>query len=299
MKCKCGKKAVFYRSHEGTGYCKKCLCYQVEKTFKRTVKKNGLIKKGDKLAVAISGGKDSSVLLYLLRDIQKNIPFEMFAISIDEGIKGYRNKSLIFAKKLAKSLGIKHHIFSFKDNIKITLDEMPKNRKHCTYCGVFRRYLLNKKSLGLHAKKLALGHNMDDEAQSIIMNVMRDDLSRFNRLGAFPEHSKNSKFIPRIKPLRNISEKEITAYAIIKKISFYEEECPMSHDNFRRDVQSVLNDIENKHAGTKIKIVSFYDKVKTYTNIKKKGKMKYCQKCGEPSANDLCKTCELLKKVLK
>ena len=89
MKCRCGKRAIYYRKWEGHAYCKECFSRQLEKRFRKTVSKSKLLKKGDKIAVALSGGKDSAVLLYLMHSISKDIPIELFAISIEEGIKTF------------------------------------------------------------------------------------------------------------------------------------------------------------------------------------------------------------------
>ncbi|MEM7819454.1 MAG: TIGR00269 family protein [Candidatus Aenigmatarchaeota archaeon] len=299
MKCKCGNKGIFFRRYEGRYYCKKCFIYNIEKKFRSVVNRNKLIKKNDKIAVGLSGGKDSSVLLYLLFQLKNKLKgFDVFALTIDEGINDYRNKGLIFAKKLTKKFGIKHYIFSFKNEFGFTLDELTKNKiKSCTYCGVLRRYILNKKARELGANKLAVGHNLDDEAQSIILNFIRGDLLRFQRLGAFPIILEDKKFVSRIKPLRDIPEKEITAYAILKNIKFFDGECPYSFDNMRRDLQTLLNNLEEKYPGTKLQIVNFYDRIKPFISKKESEKIDYCIKCGEPSSLRICKACELLEKI--
>jgi len=152
---------------------------------------------------------------------------------------------------------------------------------------------LNRKARELGAAKLAVGHNLDDEAQSIMMNFMRGDFSRFVRLGAFSGTS--AKFVPRIKPLRDIPEKEIAAYAILRGIEFAGEECPHSFDNVRRDMQSLINGFELKYPGTKQQIVGFYDKMRPF--IPPGGKIGECTECGEPSSGTLCKACELLCRI--
>ncbi|MDI6721686.1 MAG: TIGR00269 family protein, partial [Candidatus Aenigmarchaeota archaeon] len=146
----------------------------------------------------------------------------------------------------------------------------------------------------LGATKLAVGHNLDDEAQSIMMNFVRGDFSRFHRLGAF-SGVRDSRFVPRMKPLRDIPEKEIAAYAMLKGIEFAGEECPYSFDNVRRDMQGLLNDFELKYPGTKQQIASFYDRIKPLLSYE--GNIKECVECGEPSSGETCKACDLLSKI--
>ena len=299
MRCNnCGNKAVYYRKWEGFAYCKDCFSRQLEKRFRRTMSKNKLLKKGDKVAVALSGGKDSAVLLYLMHSISKDIPIEIFAMSIEEGIKNYRDKSLEEARRLTKSLGVKHFTFSFKKEFGITIDSL-KGKKTCTYCGVFKRYILNKESRELGANKLAIGHNLDNEAQSVIMNFMRGDFSRFQRIGAYPILIEDSKFVARIQPIRDIPEDEIKLFAEINKIPFLGGRCPYSYDNLRRDVMNALNRLERKYPGTKLQIVNFYDRIKPFfINETKKDKVNYCR-CGEPTSQDVCKACQLIRELKK
>lgn len=290
MQCECGSGIVYYRRYEARGYCRKCFLESVEKKFRKTVTKNSLIQKGDKVAVAVSGGKDSATMLYLLSTLKG---FDFVAFSIDEGIEGYRPKSIACAESLCKRLGIAHHVYSYKDEVGVGLEEIAGlmgEIKHCTYCGVFRRYLLNKKAREMGATKLAVGHNLDDEAQSVMMNFMRGDFQRFMRLGAFP--GKSPKFVARIKPLRNIPEKEIAAYAVLQGLEFSGDECPHSFDNVRRDMQSLINSFELKYPGTKQQIVNFYDRMRP--SMPSEGNISECMECGEPSSGSLCKACELL-----
>ena len=291
--CNCGKKSIYHRKWEGNFYCKECFIRNIEKKFMKTVSENKLVIPSDRIAVGISGGKDSAVLLYLLNELRKNIPFELIAVSIDEGIEKYRNESIEYAQKLTKECGIEYHVFSFRDEFAFANDDLPKETKYCTYCGVFRRYLLNKKSKELKANKLAIGHNLDDEAQSIMMNLVRNDYSRFHRLGI---NSSEKKLITRIKPLRNIPEKEITLYAVLKEIPFFSGECPYSHDNMRREVQTMINDLEKNHPGTKIQIVNFYARLKPMLEKNPEG-INYCKICDEPTTMEICKSCELLEKL--
>ena len=305
LKCWCGKDSIFFKRYEGRAYCKDCFVHQVEKNVKHTIGTNKLIKKYDKIAVAVSGGKDSCFLLYILNKIFKNVKnIELFAILADEGIKGYRNKSLETAKKLCGQLGIKYHVVNYKDEFGYSVDEIVKKISHdkskiCTYCGVLKRYLLNKEARKIGATKLAVGHNLDDEAESVIMNIIRGDMNRFLKLGAYPILIKDKKFIPRIKPIRNLTEEEIVLYNKINKISFYHRRCPYSYDNVRRDVKNLINELEHKYPGTKYQIVRFYDKLKPILikQMKLDGKMNYCKICKEPTSRDVCKVCELLKRL--
>lgn len=299
MKCKCGNKAVIYRKYEGRALCKKHFLESVDKIVRRTINSNNLIRRGEKIAVGVSGGKDSSLLLYYINNIGRERDIKVEAILVDEGIKSYR--TVKYAKNLCKKLDVKLHVVSFKKEIGKTLDKIVKNVneiKACTYCGVFRRYLLNKKAREIKADKLAIGHNLDDEVQSILANYIRGDLLRASRVGARAWIIRNKKFIPRIKPLREIPEKETALYVLLKKIKVDFKECPYSGDSFRSDMREIINDLEEKYPGIKFSILRTFDKLKP--SLKKQIKMNkidYCKECKEPSSQKICKVCLLKEKL--
>ena len=296
MKCSfCGLDAVYFKRTSSEYFCKKCFTKYVERKFKKLIRKYGMIKKNDVIAIGVSGGKDSSVMLYLLSNIlKKRSDIKYFAILIDEGIKDYRTISIKYIKDLCKRVSIPLHIFSFKKELNVTIDKVSiKHKKTCTYCGVFRRYLLNKKSREMNANKLFVGHNLDDEAESIIMNFFRGDYNRFLRLGAAPYKEKRNGFVPRYKPMLTLSEKEIMLYAILKHIPFYDGECPYSFNNVRRDTLNMLSEIEKKYPGTKQNIVKFYSRIRK-SLPEWEGHIKKCRICNEPSSNEVCKSCELI-----
>jgi len=303
MKCyKCGNKAVIYRKHEGRAWCKKHFSQQLEAKVKKTIRDEKLIERNDKICVALSGGKDSSLTLYLLdKFFKERSDLEIIALTVDEGIAGYRKDSIKIAKKLCRKLGIEHHVVSFKEEFGKSLDEILKQKKvrACTYCGVFRRHLLNKKSRELGANKLAVGHNLDDEIQSIFMNYLKGDLNRMIRLGAKPMIIERKEFVTRIKPLRNIPEKETTLYALLNGLDVHRSVCPHSEDSLRFDIKEFLNDMEEKYSGTKYNIISFFDTLKPalVECFKENGEVRICPNCGEITSRDICKVCELMKDI--
>lgn len=293
--CKCGQEAVYLRIQEGAHYCGKCLSRHVERNFEKTIAKGKMLEKNDTVAVGVSGGKDSMVLLHLMHKLSKKLPMKIVAVTVDEGIEGYRDRSIDKVAEFANDLGVEHHIFTFQNEFDVTIDKLVKNDasiKSCTYCGVFRRTLLNKAAKEVKANKVVVGHNLDDEAQSVLMNVMRGDMKRMSRLS---QHSKTG-FVRRIKPLKNVPEKEIVAYAIINNIPYFDGECPNSFNNARRDVQTMLNDMEVKYPGTKSNVISFYRKLPP---MEVKGTPTICAKCGEPASHEICKACELIEKIRK
>ena len=300
MKCdKCNREAVIFQKYSGMHLCGLHEAADVERKIKRRMRKERMAKPGDHIAVAMSGGKDSAVTLSILIDTfttRSNIKFS--AITVDEGIEGYRNESIPFAKELCDRLGVPHYVVSFKDEIGHTLDDiLSRERKEasCTYCGVFRRTLLNRKAREIGANKLATGHNLDDEAQVVLLNVMNGDIERLARLR--PSRAQEG-LIPRIKPLIDVPEKEIALYAFLKKLPFHMGECPYTSESFRGEIKDMLNDFEARHPGTKYSVLSGFENMidclkEKYPQVP----LHNCEVCGEPGIQGVCQACKLKKRV--
>ncbi|RZN16220.1 MAG: TIGR00269 family protein [Methanosarcinales archaeon] len=298
MKCdKCNREAVIFQKYSSAHLCKDHFIEDVERKIKRDIRKYRMVEKGDTIAIALSGGKDSSALLCILHRLFNNRQdIHLVAISIDEGIHGYRGKILKRARYLTKKLEVPHVIKSFEDAFGDSLDSMLTDVKACSLCGVLRKNLLNKTARENRATKLGLGHNLDDETQTILMNYLRADISRMMRM--IP-NNRQPGLVPRIKPLRSIPEKEIALYTYLHDLPLDVDRCPYAPDALRNDVRSLLNDYETAHPGTKYALLKGFEKIieslkqtHTITPLKK------CTECGEPSGrSNICKTCQLLKKL--
>ncbi len=292
MKCqRCSKTAVIYQKYSNAHLCKTHFIEDVERKIKRDIRKFKMVERGDRIAVALSGGKDSIALLYVLHKIFRNRPdIALSAITIDEGIHGYREHTLPHAVKLTKELGILHTIRSFEEEFGTTLDELTKKKEHaaCTLCGVLRKNSLNKAARELGATRLAIGHNLDDEAQTILMNYLRGDVDRMTRMsGIIPG------MVLRIKPLRSIPEKEVALYAFLNNLPVSTDECPYAGEALRNEIREMVNNYEVKHPGTKYSLLGGFEAISQALRPLDSQVVR-CEKCGEPGSDAVCKTCRLL-----
>ncbi len=299
MQCsKCSKEAITFIRYNGTYLCRQHFIEFVEKRVRKEIRKQGLPK--GNIAVALSGGKDSLVACYLLWKItHKDTTRHIHAITVDEGITGYRDKTIEIAKKFCNEYDIPHHIISFKDEIGFTLDEISRVRKElaeCTYCGVFRRYCLNKVAMEIDAKVMAMGHNLDDVAQTILMNFVRSDIERMARMA--PHKKVQPGLIPRILPLRTIPEKETTLYAYIKGFDVSEDECPYAIRAMRGVYRDFIMQLEEKHPGSRHSILKSFLEIEDCLRQKyPPANLKPCEICGQPSSEPICMACQLKKKI--
>lgn len=178
MKCDlCGYDAVTFIRYNGAHLCAHHFMSYIEKKVKREIRKQINLHPGDKIAVAVSGGKDSMVTLKLIHDIFKDRhDLEIHCITIDEGIEGYRPSSIGIVKEFCDQNDITFHLISFSDMFDLTMDDVAPlsgENSPCTYCGVFRRKCMNTVANEIGATYLATGHNLDDMSQSIMMNFVR------------------------------------------------------------------------------------------------------------------------------
>ena len=244
--------------------CKSHFNELFRKRFRSTIREFKMVKKNDRIAVALSGGKDSVVMMHLLKELQEDLPFELIAVTLDEGIKGYRSYTLEVAEREAKKLGIEHKVFSFKEKTNLTLDDIMERKKNikekipCSYCGVIRRTLINRAACEVEADKVAVGHNLDDIAQTVMMNLMRNEPLRLARLG--DPLVEDDKLIPRIRPLLRSPEKEIAIYAITNDIEIHFQECPYARHALRAHIREQLNETEERYPGSKFKILNSFSK---------------------------------------
>jgi len=257
---KCIKKAVFSPAYGPHRFCKQHFLEFFEKRVRRTIRENRLIEGREKLVVAYSGGKDSAVALYLVNRIfGKSNPVE--ALLIDEGIPKYRDKALAIAEENCRKWGLPFKRVSFEEEFGFTMVDVmrktgPKKEigSTCAYCGVLRRQLMNRHSREMKASKLVTGHNLDDEAQSVLMNVLDADVARFLRIG--PKSHSLEGMVPRRQLVEEFEAKfPGTMFSVV---------------GFLREVKTLVGE---KEEGKKLSA---------------------CSKCGEASSQKVCKACKMV-----
>jgi len=304
----CGRReAVFVRAYSGEKLCKPCFCKSMENRVRATIADYEMFRFDDRILVAVSGGKDSVGLLHILAKIEKNFPkVSLQAVSIDEGISGYRSEALKIAAENCETLGVTHNIFSFEDFFDLTLDEIVDKAKKmrvdasltpCAYCGVLRRRALGLAAEKLGADVISLGHNLDDVVQTFLLNVVHGDVWRLAHFDVVSAET-DGRFVRRVRPLCLVPEKETAFYAYVKGIRFQTVTCPYAGEALRNDVRSWLNRLEQRHAGSSFTVFRSFEKIGKSMEFKVKA-FRACRKCGEPCAEseDVCMACRFLEEL--
>ncbi len=300
MKCWiCGEEAVYYNPQNKKALCKKHFIDYFEKKVFKTIRQWNMIKENDTIAVALSGEKDSMVALNLVKKFTNKYGQKVFAITIDEGI--YRKKAIEIAREHTEGLGIDYYVFSYKEEFGYTLPEILKyvDLPACRVCGILRRYLLNKKARELGATKLVTGHNLNDEAENILLNIFRGKIIENSKLGPVTGVNSHPKFVPKVKPLYFMRVEEIKLYAELNGIPFYSGKCPYLSSSFRFKIREFLKKTEKEYPGTIDKIVSGNLEVLPILKENNKGEIKTCKICGEPSSQEICSACRILSQLPK
>lgn len=295
----CNRDAVTFVRYNGTHLCAEHFMRYVDRRVKREIRKQIDVERGDKIAVAVSGGKDSMVALKMLSSVFNGLNgVEVHAITIDEGIEGYRPPSVDIVRRFCEQNDVVFHLRSFSE-LGVTMDAIAPvsgSSSPCTYCGVFRRMLMNEEARNIGARYLATGHNLDDAAQSIMMNFVRGDVERLARMA--PHKHVQPGLIPRFMPLREIPEKETLLYALVSGMEFWDGVCPYWEAALRNQYRSIVDDLEDRSPGARFGILSSFDQIRPmlWSNMPQSN-LHPCPRCGEPTVGDSCKSCQLLDKA--
>ncbi len=269
---------------------------------KNTIDNFNLISKDDRLIVAVSGGKDSTSILFLLN----KLGYQVEAIYIDLHLGNYSKRNLKNIEMFCRENKIKLHEFSLRKEFGCSVCYMrsvlkSKNivMRSCKICAILRRWLLNRKARELKATKLVTGHNLDDEVETILMNYFHGNINLLARMGPVTGVIRHEKFVPRIKPLYFCTNEETTKYSKLMRLPVLYERCPCSVDAYRRYFRKFINEIEKNHPRTKDKIIKEFLKLlpEFKKSSKKDKKINYCEVCGEPSSRHLCNACQLMKQL--
>ncbi|CAG8481331.1 7798_t:CDS:2 [Ambispora leptoticha] len=241
------ERASVKRPKTGEKLCRNCFYHIFETEVHCTITDNKLFKSGDRVAIAASGGKDSTVLAHVMKTLNDRYDYglDLFLLSVDEGITGYRDDSLETVKRNQQQYNLPLKIVSYSELYGWTMDEIVKEvglKNNCTFCGVFRRQALDRGAVMLNIDHIVTGHNADDIAETVLMNILRGDIARLERCTEICTTGDGR--IRRSKPFKYAYEKEIVMYAYFKKLDYFSTECVYSPNSYRGHARAFLKDLE-------------------------------------------------------
>ena len=299
MKCdRCENQAAYSRKYSGQNLCSQCFSNSILRKTAKTISKHKMIKNNELVAVAVSGGKDSLALLKVMHEISSTHNFRIKAITIDEGIAGYRSEALEIVEKFCGELDVEHKVYSYKDLFELSLDEALELRgdgktSSCSICGTLRRRAIDHAAKEIGAGVIATGHNLDDTLQTFVINMLSGDANKIGWMD--PDTSANS--FRKIKPFCEIYESEIVFYAFTNNLPFQSEPCPHMNEGIRTEIREFLNSLEKRHSGVKNNL---YQSVLRVSQIVKDANCKVktaCEKCGSECTGNVCSVCHMIWKL--
>lgn len=289
MRCKFCEKDAYIRLH----YPKMLLCKEhfiayFERKVKRTIKKYKLLKPNERILVVVSGGKDSAVTAYVLKKLGYNVE----CLHINLGIGEYSQKSEEYARKQCEQMSIPLHIVRVRELLGKGMGEIKGSRPTCSICGITKRYIFNKFAYENGFDAIATGHNLDDEASFIFGNIMHWNTEYLGKQG--PILPGEGKFVKKVKPLYELTEREVVAYALAVGIEYIIEECPFSRGATTLSYKQILNQMEEKSPGTKINFIKGFLRKKFLFEVElKEIPLNECKVCGMPTQGERCAFCRI------
>ena len=291
MKCrKCGGKAVAHLRSHNLALCEECYSPWLEKRVKSTIGRFRLFDRKDRILVAVSGGKDSLSLWRILVKLGYQADGLYIHLGIGEG--GYSEKSLEYSQKMAEKLHRTLHVVNLKEATGLAIPGLPAGRGTCSTCGLVKRHYMNVYARDHGYTVIATGHNLDDETATLLNNVLNWQVGYLERQS--PKLEEREGFVRKVKPLVLCTEKEMLIYTMLNNIEYIEDECPYARNATSIFLKDILNRIEHRMPGTKLRFYSEFIKNKPalFKGFREEN-LTPCKICGTPTTGEICAFCKL------
>ncbi|KAG9393299.1 2-thiocytidine tRNA biosynthesis protein TtcA [Carpediemonas membranifera] len=286
-----GKAAIKYAS-DGRLLCKPCFFQTFEDAVLHTIEADSLFTPGQRVAIGVSGGKDSSVLTHVLFVLNErhSLGLDLHMVAIDEGIRGYRDDSLACVYRMQERYSLPLVVKSFKGLFGASLDDMDARRTTetplCSECGVLRRNALLVGSREAQADIMALGHNADDAAEAVILNLMRADTAR---LGRGTKALTGGADIPRAKPMHRCTQRDIVMYAHLQRLDYFATECTYAPRALRNVPRAILGAAGGVIQGVPLKVMQVGEVLSRRLDTGTRPGL--CERCGGMASGRVCQAC--------
>jgi uncharacterized protein (TIGR00269 family) len=293
----CRGPAVIDVRRHNAAFCSDHFVTHCREQVRRAIKDQAMMTGGERVVVAVSGGKDSLALWDLLLDLG----YDADGLYLGLGIGDYSDDSGRYARDFAASRGLKLHEIDLSTDVGFTIPAAAEvtHRSPCGACGLSKRHLFNSFALEHGYEVVATGHNLDDEAAVLLGNVLRWETGYLGR--QHPVLPAAPGFARKVKPLYRVGEREMAAYCVVRGIDYQVEECPMAAGNRHLGFKEVLNALEDRSPGSKAAFLfgflerghdRFADE-----SADDRAELRECASCGSPTTSDVCAFCSLATRV--
>lgn len=297
MKCKkCKQPAIIALRRHNAAFCREHYLEYFYGQVERAVKEYRMFARDDRILVAVSGGKDSLALW----DVLLTLGYRADGLYIDLGIDGYSERSKEKVLYFARERGANLRIASIKEEYGLGIRELARKarRAACSVCGLHKRYLFNREAMEGEYDAIATGHNLDDEAATLLGNLLNWNTGYLARQSPLLEATA-ANLVKKVKPLYRLTEREIASYAVLRRVDYIVEECPMAVGAKSILYKNVLNQLEEVSPGTKARFLfGFLEEGRqVFAGEKEEVALKACALCGQPTTAEVCSRCRTLRRA--
>lgn len=293
MKCsRCRIEAEVALPSHHAGFCRDCFGLFFTRQVERAVKDHAMFAPGDRILVALSGGKDSLALFHQLHALGLDVT----GLHVDLGIPDSSGPSRAAVERFCRALGAPLEVVETAAmGLAIPDVRRAVNRPICAVCGKIKRYVFNRTAIEGGFDCLATGHNLDDEAGRLLANTLRWDVAYLSDQG--PVLPARNGFARKVKPLCRLTEFETACYAFFQGIEVHMAPCPYSRGASFPVRKALLNRLEETSPGSKLAF---------YNEFLRRGRPAFqmleqeqgaplapCGECGYPTSAGMCGVCRL------
>jgi uncharacterized protein (TIGR00269 family) len=300
VKCRrCRAQAVIEVRRHNAGFCAGCFTRHCREQVRRAIEDHDMIRRGERVLVAVSGGKDSLGLWQLLRELG----YEADGLYVGLGIGEYSDASGDAAREFATARGWPLLEVDLEQSYGFDVPSGAQaiRRVPCSACGMSKRHVFNEAARVNGYAVLATGHNLDDEAAVLLGNVLRWETGYLGR--QHPVLPEAEGFVRKVKPLVRLGERELAAYCVLTGIDYIVEECPMAAGNRHLGYKELLNEIEERSPGTKAAFLfGFLERGHERfagDAVEERADLRPCAECGAPTPGEVCGFCRLRERATR
>ena len=296
MKCRrCRDPAVIEVRRHNAAYCKECFLHVFREQVKRAISQYDMLATTDRILLAVSGGKDSLALWDVLLDLG----YDVTGLYLGLGIGAYSTRSGEVSKAFAADRGAELIVIDLERDYGYDIPTAGKrgSRSTCAVCGLSKRYVFNRAALEGGFDVIATGHNLDDEAATLLGNTLRWQTEYIARQS--PALTAKDGMVKKVKPLFRLSELETAAFAFLRGIDYVVEECPLVAGNTQLRYKDAMNAIEASSPGTKAQFfLGYLDRGLPLFRSEDSAVLTVCENCGQPTTGRFCAFCRARAQIL-
>jgi len=297
VKCRvCRGPAVIDVRRHNANFCAEHFLRLCREQVARAIGDHEMLDPGDRVLVAVSGGKDSLAVW----DILVELGYRADGLYLGLGIDGYSPESEAYARAFADERGLSLEVVDLPTDYGYDIRNGARTAKRvpCSACGLSKRHLFDEAARRGGYDAVATGHNLDDEAAVLLGNVLRWQGEYLARQR--PVLPAGDGFPRKVKPLVRLGEREMAAYCVLRGIDYMVEECPMAAGNKHIGYKEALNSIEERSPGTKQAFYfGFLDRAadRFASDDDERPAIGRCARCGAPAGGEVCAFCHLLERI--